>query len=638
MEAACGQRDYGGMSFLALVLVIAGTALATPAPAGANELVYKGCISGYAAQSGESLPVDCTFIDSAPSGYRSGLGEVVSLALSPDGTSLYAAWPPPCKPGQCLNAGGLASFARDPEAGELAYAGCLTGDTDLGPEGSGACEEVPGATANGLGSGFSPGSLAMAPDGRFLYAASHRACETLRGDDCHGSNALSWLGRDGETGELTYDACITGDERSGTTSPAQCAEVPGTTADGWGSGLSLGSAVISPDGAFLYTESATEITTLSLAPDGSPTLEGCLTGDEEVAAEGACTAVPNATEAGWDSGLGTVRDIALSADGTMLYAAMGDSVAWLERNPLDGELTYGGCLTGDSSRGPDGNGSCEEIPAAAANGTGSGLAGADDLVASATGDLVFVAAANDAAIATFARDPESGVPSFSGCVTSRMDVAGPEGTGACRALPNATRGSVNPSLLDSVEALEPSPDGRALYANGRGLASLAIDQESGSLGLLGCLTTNPQLGPDGSRTCRLIERAPLGVSDLVASGDGNSLYGADPGLQSVTRLAVAPQTAIAGSKRSARPGGRAVAFKFAASEPSRFECRLRGRVPRPALRRWRRCGPRTPSKAGSVRYADISKSRVRFLVRATDTAGTTDPTPAERRWAPGKRR
>ena len=80
----------------------------------------------------------------------------------------------------------------------------------------------------------------------------------------------------------------------------------------------------------------------------------------------------------------------------------------------------------------------------------------------------------------------------------------------------------------------------------------------------------------------------------------------------------APETTITSGPRR-RTRKRRATFGFTADEPgSSFECRLDGR-------RFVACGsPRT--------YRRLARIRHRFAVRARDSAGNTDPTPAIRRW------
>src|SRR5204862_5236392 len=123
----------------------------------------------------------------------SGLGglESQSLAVSADGKSLYTA--------SALGAA-VARFDRSQATGATSYKGCITGDTDLGPSGSGACVQIPSATPGGDNSGLGfLSSPAVSADGKSLYAASDP------------DSAMARFRRRPATGALDYRGCITGE-------------------------------------------------------------------------------------------------------------------------------------------------------------------------------------------------------------------------------------------------------------------------------------------------------------------------------------------------------------------------------------------------------------------------------------------
>jgi len=116
-------------------------------------LSYQGCITGD-RRSGPSGSGVCTEIPSATAdGTGSGLDDLRSVALSGDGESLYAT---------AAGDDAIAQFDRDPGTGALAYRGCITGNEQLGPSGSGACAEIPSATQNGGHSGLA-GPIPLIP-------------------------------------------------------------------------------------------------------------------------------------------------------------------------------------------------------------------------------------------------------------------------------------------------------------------------------------------------------------------------------------------------------------------------------------------------------------------------------------------
>src|SRR4029079_680213 len=121
-----------------------------------------------------------------------GLGDIQSLVVSPDGKSMYAASPyRPCGDETCYGGDALARFDRNPTTGEITYRGCITGDKRSGPSGSGACAQTPDATADGSGSGLAGlQSMALSADGKWLYGGTGAAVVSFR--------------RDPQTGAITY--------------------------------------------------------------------------------------------------------------------------------------------------------------------------------------------------------------------------------------------------------------------------------------------------------------------------------------------------------------------------------------------------------------------------------------------------
>lgn len=93
---------------------------------GNGAIAYRGCITG-SRRTGPSGSRACALIPNATrDGNSSPLSFVASLALSPDGRSLFT--------------GGtsVARFGRDPTSGLLSYRDCITGSKRSGPSGSGA--------------------------------------------------------------------------------------------------------------------------------------------------------------------------------------------------------------------------------------------------------------------------------------------------------------------------------------------------------------------------------------------------------------------------------------------------------------------------------------------------------------------
>ncbi len=125
---------------------------------GNGSLKLKGCISGDS-----SLAV-CDLTGGATAdGNDSGMGNAQIPAISPDGRSVYVP-----SEDDAVN-----HFKRDTGSGELAYKGCITGETESGPlmAGSGACDDIPSDASTGTSSGLDePESVIVSPDSKWLYS------------------------------------------------------------------------------------------------------------------------------------------------------------------------------------------------------------------------------------------------------------------------------------------------------------------------------------------------------------------------------------------------------------------------------------------------------------------------------------
>lgn len=352
-------------------------------------LTFGDCITGETPSNATA----CSAIGAATAtGADSGLDGVRAVAVSADGMSLYAVSP---------QDDAVARFDRDPATGALTYQGCITGETGSGPTGTNACTQLASATAGGIDSGLdSPFALALSPDGTSLYVAS-------LGDD-----AVATFARDPVTGALTYQGCITGEIASGPTGTSACVQIPSATIGGVDSGLDEAFALAaSADGTSLYAVSESDDAVVRFdrdAASGVLTYQGCITGETESGPTGtnACAQIASATSGGTNSGLDKLRSMAVSADGTSVYAASpaDDAVARFDREPATGALTYQGCISAEIETGPTGTSACARIGSATPNGTSSGVDNPQAFAVSADGLSLYTASGNDAAVARFDRE------------------------------------------------------------------------------------------------------------------------------------------------------------------------------------------------------------------------------------------
>jgi DNA-binding beta-propeller fold protein YncE len=640
-----GAGRAGRLAFVAALVLLAG--LLGASSTRADELAYRGCTASD-PELGPSGSGACTQIPG------SGFAAVHSVALSPDGKSLYAAGDEyTCSGSDCRLVSAIARFDRDPATGALAYRGCITGTKNQDPSDSRACDEIPSATESGRGSGLSGlRDVTVSPDGKSVYAVALYAVGISFEDP-----SLARFDRHPATGALTWRGCITGATDLGPSGTGACDEIPSATEDGTNSGIGDPTAVaVSPDGNSLYVTSGATgygsqdaaVARFDRAPDTRAlTWRGCISGNTALgpSGNGACALIPSASPDAEDSGLSPVS-LSLSPDGASLYTGSlyacyegycnygSRGLARFDHNPATGALTWRGCITGDKQSGPSGSGACTQIPSATDDGGGSGLTEAT-LAASPDGRSLYAGGASK--VARLDRDPATGTLAYRGCITSDKYGAGPSTRAACALTPGATAYG-RYSDLNGVQALAASPNGKALYVGAENkVIRLGRDPATGALRFRDCVTGDTLSGPSGSGACRAIRGATvtghgsgLGRWDisLAASEDGESLYMASGRPYRIARLGLAPQTRMT----KGRTGGHRAVLHFRAGERSTFECKLKGKRVRPRLRHWRHCGSKAPGHRGVERYRKLRPGRKVFRVRATDKAGNTDPTPAKRRW------
>ncbi len=343
------------------LLALAGaTALAitTAALAATGDLTPAGCI-----EDNDSGPDACA-------GSTDGLDGAYSVAVSPDGRSVYAA-------SAVDNA--IARFDRDPTTGGLTPAGCID-DNDSGPD---ACA----GSTDGLDVAR---SVAVSADGRSVYAASA------------GDNAIVRFDRNTTTGALTPAGCI--DDNDPGQGPDACA----ASTDGLNAAISV---AVSADGRSVYAASALDNAIVRFdrnTTTGALTPAGCI--EDNDTGPDVC--------AGSVDGLNSAWAVATSPDGRSVYAAsLGDNaIVRFDRNTTTGALTPAGCIE-DNDTGPD-----------ACAASTDGLVGARSVAVSPDGLSVYAAGIFDDAIVRLDRNTTTGALTPAGCIDD-MDT-GPD---ACAA-------------------------------------------------------------------------------------------------------------------------------------------------------------------------------------------------------------
>jgi DNA-binding beta-propeller fold protein YncE len=322
----------------------------------------------------------------------------------------------------------------------------------------------------------------------------------------------------------------------------------------------------------------------------------------------------------------------VSPDGESVYVtgAVSDSVAHFFRDGPDGQISYDDCLANDSSQG------CTALPVPV-------LDGAISVAVSPDSKSVYVASLLSGTVSHFFRGGPAGQISFDGCLASAA-------TAGCVDLPGEP--------LKGATDVTTSPDGQSVYVASQISESVSHFFRGGPGGQIsydGCLNN------DGSSGCADLPANPLRYANGVAvSPDGKSVYASAFESRAVSHMFRAPAPAepdpvggptpdpVGGPTPDpvgdqnpdpvGQPQGDTTApdtviqkgpmrktaktrarIRFASTEAgSTFECSL----------------DRTQFKPCSspLRVSKLRPGKHRLAVRAIDSAGNVDQTPATVRW------
>jgi cysteine-rich repeat protein len=412
-----------------------------------------------------AMPAGLEFIEKYDNGADgiSGLNGAEAVAMSPDGAHVYAAG---------LESDAVTAFATNATTGELTFIAAYV-------DGAGTIDGLNGARA-----------VTVSPDGKHVYAAGYQ------------DGAVAAFSRDAGTGTLTFVQALF---------------------DGSGSITKLEGAhgvTVSPDGAHVYvagniddavtvfrrdattgmltfveqhadgsggTNRLDGAETIALSPDGKHVYlaaedDDALNVFSRDAATGALTLVEvQESGVGGVTGLNQVHGVTLSPDGAHVYTAagIGASVAVFARNATTGALTF-------IEQHQDGVAGVQ------------GLDGAETVVVSPNGALVYVTGDLDDALVVFTRNASTGALTF---VEYHRD--GSHGVGG----------------LDDAECVVVSPDGAFVYVAGEMDDALVLFGNRCGNGTIeadeACDDGNPLDGDCCSSVCGA---APAGTA---CAGDGN---------------------------------------------------------------------------------------------------------------------
>jgi 6-phosphogluconolactonase (cycloisomerase 2 family) len=401
-------------------------------------------------------------------GHARGLLGAAAVAVSPDDKQVYVV------SGGALNLGSnaIVAFSRAGGSGALTDIGCVS---DSGGDGRAGTD---GFCTNGdalLGAQ----SVAVSPDGRNLYVASHA------------SNGIAWLARDTGTGKLAPAGCIKNFPR----------------ADRCRAGFMLegtSGVAVSPDGRNVYVTADTPGSVSAFSRDpGTGTLQPLMC-VSETGSDGLCTD---------GTALGGASSVSVAPDGREVFvtaAEVGGVTSYARA--ADGTLTPQGCLLDQAPKG----GSCTSAPQ---------LAGAAASAITPDGKSLIVASRSDQALALFSRDADTGAVTPAGCFV-QQDPQGDDEVTADEAQAGCKPAKALYAPVDVVV----SPDGRGVFALGEAsLAAFSRDPGSGALTQTGCAEEERE---PSYKSCTEA-RGLFGARGMAVSSDARSLYTANPRLGGV---------------------------------------------------------------------------------------------------------
>jgi DNA-binding beta-propeller fold protein YncE len=258
------------------------------------------------------------------------------------------------------------------------------------------------------------------------------------------------------------------------------------------------------------------------AAQPTPTLLGCVSGNNRVAAAQGCSTEPGSGGRADRAGLKGVVALAGGGTTTSLYAIGSENSAITQLVAgSSGRLKFAACLTGNTFI----ERSCPPVPGAYANSDQAPIAYPTAAAVSPDGRWLYLVSGSfhGSVIARFSREPLTGTLAYVDCLTGDTDPS-PTGVLSCTLIPGADHGGYG-SGLNEPTGLVVSADGRRLYVTAglnQTLTTFARDPATGALSFDGCLSTT-------SRTtqCKHLSIGRWGfegLSEPLLSPDGRFLY------------------------------------------------------------------------------------------------------------------
>jgi hypothetical protein len=267
---------------------------------------------------------------------------------------------------------------------------------------------------------------------------------------------------------------------------------------------------------------------LAIGPAGAaqhstPTLLGCVSGNNRVAQAQGCNTVPGSGGRATDAGLEGVVALAGGGTATSLYAigSENSSITQLVRGNSPGQLKFAACLTGNTFI----ERSCPPVTGAYANSDQAPIAYPTAAAISPDGRWLYLVSGSfhGSVIARFSREPLTGALTYVDCLTGDTEPS-PTGVLSCTLIPGASHGGYG-SGINEPTGLVIGADGRHLYVTAgldQTLTTFARDPATGALSFGGCLSTNFR-----TSQCKHLSIGRWGfegLSEPLLSPDGSFLY------------------------------------------------------------------------------------------------------------------
>jgi DNA-binding beta-propeller fold protein YncE len=259
------------------------------------------------------------------------------------------------------------------------------------------------------------------------------------------------------------------------------------------------------------------------ARHSTPTLLGCVSGNNRVAQAQGCSTVPGSGGRGDEAGLKGVVALAGGGTATSLYAigSENSAITQLVAGNSPGRLKFAACFTGNTFI----ERSCPAVPGAYANSDQAPIAYPTAAAISPDGRWLYLVSGSfhGSVIARFSREPLTGTLAYVDCLTGDTEPS-PTGVLSCAPIPGADHGGYG-SGLNEPTGLVISANGRRLYVTtglDQTLVTFARDPATGALNFDGCLSTN-----DKTTHCQHISIGRWGfegLSEPLLSPDGKFLY------------------------------------------------------------------------------------------------------------------